>query len=197
VECLSLSERNVLADTECRGDPPIRFKLCTGKCIVSGNSSPRSRSNRGFGSGSIWRTGSWSKCSQLCGGGFKLRQVICQFENGTASRDCETGLKPPHNGTCGTEPCPIWHTGSWSDCTAECGGGFQERRAQCRDSTGHNFPEHVCSNSLKPPTTQKCNEELCSEENEMKVSVRHRWITGTWTEVYPIAAGITQISISC
>ena len=91
--------------------------------------------------------------------------------------------KPDMSSTCGSEPCPIWNTGAWSECTAECGGGVQERRIQCRDKQGHNSPEYACNIALKPNSTKTCNEHPCSQENETKLTIRYRWAVGVWTEV--------------
>ena len=74
--------------------------------------------------------GSFSGCSQKCGGGKKTRtrSVIRRESCGGAqcpdlvdTQDCETQACPP------TPTCSIGNWGEWSKCTKECGGGEQTR----------------------------------------------------------------------
>ena len=48
-----------------------------------------------------------------------------------------------------------WEQGSWSECSAECGGGTQQRTVRCKRNDGTYWPDSVCSSvGTKPETTQ-------------------------------------------
>ena len=57
-----------------------------------------------------------------------------------------------------------WEQGSWSECSAECGGGTQQRTVRCKRNDGTYWPDSVCSSvGTKPETTQSCNTQSCAE----------------------------------
>ncbi|XP_074851795.1 A disintegrin and metalloproteinase with thrombospondin motifs 12 [Carettochelys insculpta] len=115
-----------------------------------------------------WKTGSWSRCSTNCGGGFKTRDVYC-----TDVRD-KRNLRPFHcqllehkpqlNISCNTEPCLEWRVEPWNECTASCGGGIQQRTVKCIDTEDSETKDQtMCEQESKPPETQKCNMQECKK----------------------------------
>ena len=65
-----------------------------------------------------------------------------------------------------------WKTGSWSECSAECGGGTQTRTVKCQRShaTNKNLDVQAVSDSFcskagvtKPNTSQACNTQTCAD----------------------------------
>jgi hypothetical protein len=67
-----------------------------------------------------WFTGDWSPCSHTCGGGERIRIVLCRDQNGTVVSDslC-TGPKPASTQECNTEPCTAyeWQAGPFATCS--------------------------------------------------------------------------------
>mmetsp|Transcript_12066 Transcript_12066/g.31918 ORF Transcript_12066/g.31918 Transcript_12066/m.31918 type:complete len:850 (-) Transcript_12066:153-2702(-) len=61
-------------------------------------------------------------------------------------------------------PPPVTYsytTGSWSSCSASCGGGTQTRSVACKRSDGQSVSDSYCSES-KPSTSQSCNAQACA-----------------------------------
>jgi hypothetical protein len=55
-----------------------------------------------------WSASAWSRCSKMCGGGFKRRTVTClnQCQRQKAS-GCRKELRPPHLRVCNDFPCDL------------------------------------------------------------------------------------------
>ncbi|XP_006116580.2 A disintegrin and metalloproteinase with thrombospondin motifs 12 isoform X1 [Pelodiscus sinensis] len=113
-----------------------------------------------------WKTGSWSKCSTNCGGGFKTRDVHCtDVHDKRVLRPFHCQLlehKPQLSISCNTEPCLEWRVAPWNECTASCGGGIQQRTVTCistEDNEAKN--QSLCEHEPKPPESQKCNMREC------------------------------------
>ncbi|XP_063690486.1 uncharacterized protein LOC134823063 [Bolinopsis microptera] len=132
--------------TECVGEKTEEQNCNTESCPVDGG----------------WNDyGEWSECSKKCGTGFQTRTRTC------------TDPAPAHSGTqcvgenteeqnCNTESCPIdggWSDyGEWSDCSKECGTGFQTRTRTCTDpAPAHSGTQCVGENTEE----QNCNTESC------------------------------------
>ncbi|EMP27287.1 A disintegrin and metalloproteinase with thrombospondin motifs 12, partial [Chelonia mydas] len=113
-----------------------------------------------------WKTGSWSKCSTNCGGGFRTRDVHCtDVRDKRILRPFHCQLlehKPQLSISCNTEPCLEWRVEPWNECSRTCGGGLQERHIYCPE-------EDYCDWTKKPNSTARCNGQPCT-----------RWINGTW-----------------
>ncbi|VDL65534.1 unnamed protein product [Nippostrongylus brasiliensis] len=113
-----------------------------------------------------WTASQWSKCSTECGHGHKTRRVICAIheEGGITVVDealCQ-GEKPEAKTNCtNEEQCTgTWYSGPWTPCSAECGGGTQERLAVCLNYDKKPVPEW-CDEAEMPTLTQECNTEEC------------------------------------
>ncbi|XP_078710941.1 A disintegrin and metalloproteinase with thrombospondin motifs 7-like [Lampetra fluviatilis] len=140
----------------------------------------------------VWIAGNWSKCSEECGdGGVKMRVVQCvdAHKPGRALRPfhCHSrGYTPPISLACNSHPCPEWSTGNWSQCSRECGGGWQHRSVTCPpgrrcDDDGDARPK------LPPIALRPCNPQPCLE-----------WMVGRWGECsVSCDGGVQQRMVQC
>ncbi|XP_044515907.1 papilin [Gracilinanus agilis] len=87
-----------------------------------------------------------------------------------------------------------WSHGSWSDCSAECGGGYQTRLVFCT-TINEVYPDHMCRHKPQPSDNRTCNLQACPHTK--RISYLHRpgawshgraqgmcgksWKTGPWT----------------
>ncbi|XP_062957888.1 A disintegrin and metalloproteinase with thrombospondin motifs 14 isoform X3 [Cynocephalus volans] len=113
----------------------------------------------------VWVTEEWGACSRSCGKlGVQTRGVQCllPLSNSThkamPAKACP-GDRPEARRPCLRLPCPAqWRMGAWSQCSATCGEGIQQRQVVCRTNT----------NSLgqcegdKPDTVQVCSLPACA-----------------------------------
>ncbi|ELK09562.1 A disintegrin and metalloproteinase with thrombospondin motif 14 [Pteropus alecto] len=111
-----------------------------------------------------WVMEEWGTCSRSCGKlGVQTRGVQCllPLSNGTykamPAKACSED-RPEARRPCLRVPCPAqWRTGAWSQCSATCGEGIQQRQVVCRTN----------ANSLgqcegdKPDTVQICSLPAC------------------------------------
>ncbi|XP_077634623.1 A disintegrin and metalloproteinase with thrombospondin motifs 14, partial [Crocuta crocuta] len=111
-----------------------------------------------------WVIEEWGACSRSCGKlGVQTRGVQCllPLSNGThkamPAKACP-GDRPEARRPCLRVPCPAqWRMGAWSQCSATCGEGIQQRQVVCRTN----------ANSLgqcegeKPDTVQVCSLPPC------------------------------------
>ena len=55
--------------------------------------------------------------------------------------------------------------GSWTDCTAECGGGVQSRNVSCARSVDFEpVSDDLCDPQVKPATNRTCSADPCNPE---------------------------------
>ncbi|KAK4327802.1 hypothetical protein Pmani_001728, partial [Petrolisthes manimaculis] len=73
-----------------------------------------------------------------------------------------TNYSPP---TSPPDPTTSWHTGGWSTCSNECGGGEKRRQVVCGSDGGG----HGCLEDQRPQDTAPCNTHACTE-----------WSVGDW-----------------
>ncbi|XP_072851339.2 A disintegrin and metalloproteinase with thrombospondin motifs 14 isoform X2 [Pogona vitticeps] len=112
----------------------------------------------------LWGAEEWGACSKSCGKlGFQIRVVQCiqHLHNGTNrtvhTKYC-TGDKPDIRRPCSRIPCPAqWRTGAWSQCSASCGEGIQQRQVVCKSSDNS---IGQCEGD-KPETIQVCKMAAC------------------------------------
>ncbi|KAK0098756.1 hypothetical protein PV326_004035 [Microctonus aethiopoides] len=131
-----------------------------------------------------WRTSNWTPCSKSCGGGIKTRRVECTFKTGNIEhviddyRCTRLGIvKPRSQRPCQRVPCNYtWQEGSWSECSADCGEGFQRRAVTCHRINRFGWIDPVpfdgCPMNEKPKHEQKCKLQECDD--------KFYWTTGTW-----------------
>ncbi|KAG8435871.1 hypothetical protein GDO86_007096 [Hymenochirus boettgeri] len=132
-----------------------------------------------------WKTGEWSDCLVTCGKGQKHRQIWCQFgEDRLADRFCEAETKPVPVQTCQQQDCASWQVGSWGQCTAACGPGYQMRAVKCVvGAYGSVVDDTDCNAATRPTDTQDCETDVCPSIPEIKqiVHSRTQWRFGSWT----------------
>ncbi|XP_072726343.1 A disintegrin and metalloproteinase with thrombospondin motifs 14 isoform X3 [Ciconia boyciana] len=111
----------------------------------------------------VWVAEEWGACSKSCGKlGVQARAVQCvqRLQDGT-NRSLHTkycpGQRPETRRPCSRLPCPAqWRTGAWSECSASCGEGVQQRQVVCKGSESGGRCE-----GDKPETVQSCHVALC------------------------------------
>eukprot|EP00237_Pycnococcus_provasolii_P001804 CAMPEP_0119205734 /NCGR_PEP_ID=MMETSP1316-20130426/40033_1 /TAXON_ID=41880 /ORGANISM="Pycnococcus provasolii, Strain RCC2336" /LENGTH=387 /DNA_ID=CAMNT_0007202123 /DNA_START=371 /DNA_END=1530 /DNA_ORIENTATION=+ len=79
-------------------------------------------------------------------------------------------------------------TGSWSSCSATCGGGTETRSVTCKQSDGQSVSDSYCSDS-KPSISQSCNTQEC---------LTYSYSTGLWSSCSATCGGGTETrSVTC
>ncbi|XP_027945697.1 papilin isoform X1 [Eumetopias jubatus] len=76
-----------------------------------------------------------------------------------------------------------WSHGSWSDCSAECGGGHQSRPVFCT-TDDEVYPDHMCQHQLRPADRRPCSTHPCPQTK--------RWKTGPWSPCSASCGGGSQ-----
>lgn len=108
-------------------------------------------------------------------GGKQTRVVYCASSNpNTLTTDpapcLKNEAKPVSEQTCNTNLCASaafeWKLGTWSACTAACGGGIQTREVTCQTIAVGNMQSvpvdpTKCGDHIKPITSQPCNTPAC------------------------------------
>ncbi|XP_032482811.1 A disintegrin and metalloproteinase with thrombospondin motifs 10 isoform X3 [Phocoena sinus] len=107
-----------------------------------------------------WVVGNWSRCSRSCDAGVRSRSVVCQRRVSAAEEKALDDSacpqpRPPVLEACHGPACPPeWAALDWSECSAQCGFGQQQRPVRCSSHTGQ--PSRECADALRPPATQQC-----------------------------------------
>ncbi|NWH63883.1 PPN protein, partial [Geococcyx californianus] len=82
-----------------------------------------------------------------------------------------------------------WSYSSWSECSAECGGGFQSRLVFCTIDN-EIYPDYMCRNKPQPDNNRTCGHQTCPQTK--------RWKTGEWGTCSATCGGGTQTrSVYC
>ncbi|XP_051727203.1 thrombospondin type-1 domain-containing protein 4-like isoform X2 [Ctenopharyngodon idella] len=116
-----------------------------------------------------WFFSEWSaQCSADCGMGVRTRGVLC-LTNHISSLPLEGcgSERPAEAQPCNNGPCESrteWFTGPWSQCSAECGTGSQQRAVVCLMRSDEGFavmPAYECSSLDRPLSQQSCFIKAC------------------------------------
>lgn len=92
---------------------------------------------------------------------------------------------PMHRQTTGYS----WSYSSWSECSSECGGGFQTRLVFCTIDN-EIYPDYMCRNKPQPDNNRTCGHQTCPQTK--------RWKTGEWGPCSATCGGGTQTrSVYC
>ncbi|NXR83135.1 PPN protein, partial [Pycnonotus jocosus] len=82
-----------------------------------------------------------------------------------------------------------WSYSSWSECSSECGGGFQSRLVFCTIDN-EIYPDYMCRNKPQPENNRTCGHQPCPQTK--------RWKTGEWGPCSASCGGGTQTrSVYC
>ncbi|XP_035283418.1 thrombospondin type-1 domain-containing protein 4 [Anguilla anguilla] len=116
-----------------------------------------------------WFLTRWSdRCSAECGGGSRSREVVCLMNHISSLPLDSCGDERPEDLTpCDLGPCqdkPDWYTGTWGQCSSECGIGTQSRSVVCLLHTNGSFEvtePSDCAHLPRPPETQPCQIKRC------------------------------------
>ncbi|XP_005565677.2 A disintegrin and metalloproteinase with thrombospondin motifs 14 isoform X1 [Macaca thibetana thibetana] len=142
----------------------------------------RRRCNQHLCSQPAWVMEEWGACSRSCGKlGVQTRGIQCllPLSNGThkvmPAKAC-AGDRPEARRPCLRVPCPAqWRLGAWSQCSATCGEGIQQRQVVCRTN----------ANSLgqcegdRPDTVQVCSLPACGGNRQNSTVRADVWERGT------------------
>uniref|UniRef100_A0A8B9DRQ9 ADAM metallopeptidase with thrombospondin type 1 motif 14 n=1 Tax=Anser cygnoides TaxID=8845 RepID=A0A8B9DRQ9_ANSCY len=134
-----------------------------------------------------WVAEEWGACSKSCGKlGLQARAVQCvqRLRDGTNrtlhAKYC-SGERPETRRPCSRLPCPAqWRTGAWSQCSASCGDGVQQRQVVCKGSESGGR----CHGD-KPEAVRGCHVSVCpgkpssitaSVDSSDHVTPRGQWV---------------------
>ncbi|XP_067275283.1 thrombospondin type-1 domain-containing protein 4-like [Pseudorasbora parva] len=116
-----------------------------------------------------WFYSDWSaQCSADCGVGVRTRSVLC-LSDGFSVLPLEGcgSERPAQAQACTSGPCESlreWFTGPWSQCSAECGVGSQQRAVVCLLRSDEGLvvmPAYECSSLDRPLSQQSCSIKAC------------------------------------
>ncbi|XP_078076494.1 A disintegrin and metalloproteinase with thrombospondin motifs 12-like [Mustelus asterias] len=132
----------------------------------------------------VWKIGNWSKCSENCGGGVKIRDIYCmdsREKRPLRPFHCQfLGAKPIMNLRCNPKACADWNSSAWSECSRTCGDGIQKRLVHCME-------DRQCNVKVQPHSIMPCNAQPCTQ-----------WVAGTWNECsVSCGGGLQQRVVKC
>ncbi|KAJ7344775.1 hypothetical protein JRQ81_000725, partial [Phrynocephalus forsythii] len=82
-----------------------------------------------------------------------------------------------------------WGYGSWSECSVECGGGYQTRLVFCTIDN-EEYPDYMCRDKPQLENNRTCNVQPCPQTK--------RWKMGDWGPCSVTCGGGTQTrSVYC
>ncbi|KAG8012798.1 A disintegrin and metalloproteinase with thrombospondin motifs 20 [Nibea albiflora] len=150
-----------------------------------------------------WVAGEWEQCNATCGEGMKSRKVGCTGPEKTPVQNdyCEPSLQPPSHEPCKGAPCNYrWITGEWSQCSASCGVGYQQRIVSCSVTPSSQAlrPYSAAQSSSAssrcpephPPGTRPCLLRDCPHTAY--------WKAGPWSKCsQTCGAGVMERRVEC
>ncbi|XP_077986853.1 uncharacterized protein LOC144441178 isoform X2 [Glandiceps talaboti] len=170
VRCIETTEQSQVLDELCSHDPkPTSIEDCNLQtCPTDGTLQ------------FDYITGSWEICD--CVIGIQRRTVYCvHLGSGNLEiyNDTQCALegifKPDDSRVCPRDECPgVWHVTEWSECSATCGNGTQNRHLYCILQTNERIllDEKNCNLTAKPHDTDVCMLENCP--------TRYSWLPSEW-----------------
>ncbi|XP_031846558.1 A disintegrin and metalloproteinase with thrombospondin motifs 15 isoform X2 [Nomia melanderi] len=153
-----------------------------------------------------WEIKPYKKCSKPCVDNFMRVEVHCvsiEMRNTVLDHYCDRKRKPSTIIPCNRHECPMWITGNWSKCTAECDAGFQHRQLVCRGPNGDDLPDEKCHDSEKPQIVKICQRIPCTSNSnngrhQMETNIFRKWKVSNWS---PCSAecgeGIQSRTVTC
>ncbi|KAM5129347.1 papilin [Mantella aurantiaca] len=103
----------------------------------------------------------------------------------------------------------LWSYGSWSECSAECGGGYQSRLVFCTIDN-EAYPDYMCRDKPAPPSNRTCSTQPCPQTKRMSYIYQptmwsrivntkmNSWKIGEWGPCTATCGGGTQTrSVYC
>ncbi|XP_060898248.1 thrombospondin type-1 domain-containing protein 4-like isoform X1 [Labrus mixtus] len=116
-----------------------------------------------------WFYTEWgNRCSAECGMGVRSRGILCLTNHISSLPLAGCGSeRPADSQVCNNGPCENrieWFTGPWSQCSAECGAGSQQRSVVCLIKSDEGFtvmPPYECSSLDRPLSQQSCHLKAC------------------------------------
>jgi hypothetical protein len=123
------------------------------------------------GPGYYWDADAWGECSVICGTGTQTRTIVCKDSGGNVIDDsnCDYLTKPDESQACIADPCTYtWETGSWGDCSEDCGGGIRARTVSCKEvETVTIVDDSNCEAGSKPAVSEACNIDPCVVDEDV------------------------------
>jgi hypothetical protein len=111
-----------------------------------------------------WKTSNWSKCSEVCDGGFKIRDVYCQAPSGerVPENRCDAGDKPNAQTVCNDEKACSYdwnidiedYEPEWSSCVSNSSCQQTQFRTICYGGWGKNREPRCYSYKPDTPTAK-------------------------------------------
>ncbi|XP_077425592.1 A disintegrin and metalloproteinase with thrombospondin motifs 20 [Vanacampus margaritifer] len=149
-----------------------------------------------------WVAAPWKECNATCGGGVRSRAVDCVGPRMTPAQAdyCEPSARPPSRQPCEGVPCRhVWTTGDWSQCSASCGVGYQQRVVSCSTTPSSQAPRLYAAQSpaagTRCPEPRPLNTRPCLLKDCLHGSY---WKVGPWSKCsQTCGAGVTERSVEC
>ncbi|XP_072340509.1 A disintegrin and metalloproteinase with thrombospondin motifs 20 isoform X1 [Scyliorhinus torazame] len=148
-----------------------------------------------------WLADEWEDCSAPCGPGVRNRKVFCvnHIQKQMEASYCNHSTRPRSVQSCIIAPCEnIWITGEWSECSASCGPGYQQRMVYCtevhsdQDHYSYDPPSPSISDCPDPPpiNIEECNVRECPPSAS--------WRVGAWSKCsVTCGVGIMERNVQC
>uniref|UniRef100_H3ALS1 Papilin, proteoglycan like sulfated glycoprotein n=1 Tax=Latimeria chalumnae TaxID=7897 RepID=H3ALS1_LATCH len=96
-------------------------------------------------------------------------ELIGQEPNRGIAYEYYLPYRPPNQGY-------FWSYGSWSECSSECGGGYQSRLVFCTIDN-EAYPDYLCWDKSRPLQNRTCNIQLCPQTKRISYVYEPRgWI---------------------
>jgi len=160
--CGGGEQRRRLACTIKLTERNITQEVPTGFCKKAGLRRPARKQECALEDCPTWRRSPWNPCPRAdCMSrdtGLRTRTVHCiQAHSVVDEKLCDASVKPADSQPCHNPECSgIWVLGEWSQCSATCEGGSQQRSVSCEWLRGGLAPSQECGNDARPASTINC-----------------------------------------